>query len=85
MACRAGLIDGMRVTWPSDFAIHHKAVSREFRPLSLSVTATERLLESGIRMAAGGVLQSRRYSHPPLRLSTGRILMNASTAWILPS
>jgi hypothetical protein len=28
---------------------------------------------------------ARRYSHPPLRFSTGRILMNASTAWILPS
>ena len=31
-----------------------------------------------------GVLR-KRYSHPPLRFSTGRILMNASTAWILPS
>jgi hypothetical protein len=28
---------------------------------------------------------SERYSHPPLRFSIGRILMNASTAWILPS
>ena len=27
----------------------------------------------------------QRYSHPPLRFSTGRIRMNASTAWILPS
>ena len=27
----------------------------------------------------------RSYCHPPLRFSTGRILMNASTAWILPS
>ena len=27
----------------------------------------------------------RRYCHPPLRFSNGRILMNASTAWILPS
>ena len=25
------------------------------------------------------------YSHPPLRFSTGRIRMNASTAWIWPS
>jgi hypothetical protein len=27
----------------------------------------------------------QRYSHPPLRFSTGRIRMNASTAWIWPS
>ena len=27
----------------------------------------------------------QRYSHPPLRFSTGRIRMNASTAWIRPS
>jgi hypothetical protein len=30
-------------------------------------------------------LRSRHYCHPPLRFSSGRILMNASTAWILPS
>jgi hypothetical protein len=43
--------------------------------------------ERGLRheSPAAGVLRSRRYSHPPLRFSTGRILMNASTAWILPS
>jgi hypothetical protein len=63
-------ISGLRVTRPSDFAIRHKAVSREFRSLSLSVTATERLLESGIRMDAGGVLRvgaipTLRCAYPP--------------------
>ena len=31
------------------------------------------------------VVHLTRYSHPPLRFSTGRIRMNASTAWIWPS
>jgi hypothetical protein len=30
-------------------------------------------------------MRRERYSHPPLRFSTGRIRMKASTAWIWPS
>src|SRR6267154_1527614 len=34
-------------------------------------------------MATGGVLCGGRYSHPPLRFSAGRILMNALDAFVL--